>query len=69
MYILCQEAIYEKGADPRVNTYCMRKRGHSGEHDIKAWPEDKEPTSQPQPAAPKKFGPYAKDDPRSQRGW
>jgi hypothetical protein len=32
--ILCGVPIYLEGDDPRRNTYCMRKKGHSGEHNI-----------------------------------
>lgn len=31
--ILCQELIWLDKAD-KVNTYCMRERGHTGKHNI-----------------------------------
>jgi hypothetical protein len=30
--ILCHEVIWENGGDPRVSTYCMRDKGHEGDH-------------------------------------
>ncbi len=68
-YQTCQELIW---LSETSNTYCMRKKGHTGKHSVQPEPpeEMKEKTKPKKPLPSlENFGPYAKDDPRAKRGY
>ena len=64
--ILCSEVIW---TGKLTSTYCMRLRGHSGDHSI----EPDKPSLEVQPSKEEillsNYGPYKKDDPKSNRGF
>jgi len=65
--ILCSEVIW---TGKLTSTYCMRLRGHKGKHSI----EPDKPMEEFMQASKEeilldKYGPYKKDDPKSNRGF
>lgn len=68
--ILCHEVIW---TSKTTSTYCMRSKGHSGEHSIESDKSENKITEIKQESKEdillKKYGPYSKDDPKANRGY